>query len=47
MVSEVSYIVRFKNGKVIETARKMPKLEQKKLVNLIDDLSETGPIQPG
>jgi len=47
MAEEVSYSVRFKNGKVVEMARKMPQLEQKKLVNLIDDLTETGPIQTG
>jgi mRNA-degrading endonuclease YafQ of YafQ-DinJ toxin-antitoxin module len=43
----VEFIVKFKNKKVLNLIQKMPTLEQKKLVNLIDDLKTKGPIQTG
>jgi mRNA-degrading endonuclease YafQ of YafQ-DinJ toxin-antitoxin module len=41
----VEYLVRFKNKKILNQIHKMPLLEQKKLVNLIEDLKTNGPIQ--
>ena len=43
----MEFIVKFKNKKVLNLIQKMPTLEQKKLVNLIDDLKTKGPIQTG
>lgn len=33
--------------KVLKTASKLPKSEQSKLALLVDDLKESGPVQPG
>ena len=41
----MEYLVRFKNKKVLNQIQKMPLLEQKKLVNLVEDLKTNGPIQ--
>ena len=41
----MEFLVRFKNKKVLNQVQKIPLLEQKKLVNLIEDLALTGPIQ--
>ena len=43
----MEFIVKFKNKKVLNLIQKMPTLEQKKLVNLIDDLKTKDPIQSG
>ncbi len=41
------FVVKFKNNKILEGIKKMPTLEQKKLSYLIDDLETNGPIQAG
>ncbi len=43
----MEFIVKFKNKKVLNLIQKIPTLEQKKLVNLIEDLKTKGPIQTG
>lgn len=43
----MDYKVRFKNKKIKESVKKIPILEQKKLINLVEDLSKNGPIQTG
>ena len=43
----MEFIVKFKNKKVLNLIQKIPTLEQKKLVNLIEDLKTKGSIQTG